>query len=110
MPDHRNNSLIWLLAGVAGGAAAGIVAGILYAPRSGDETRQLLHSKASEKRERLHHHAKRLRDRATEWADHSRDFLKRRNKSRSSGDSAPKAVEVGRATAGTVSRVTDVAS
>ena len=110
MQNHRNNSFIWLLAGVVVGAAAGIVAGILYAPRSGDETRQLLHSKASEKRDRLHHHAKRLRERATEWADYSRDLLKRTNKSRSSGDSAPKAAEAGRDTAGTVAKVTDVAS
>ena len=42
--DNGNNSILWFLAGLGLGA----VAGVLYAPRSGDETREALRSKAEE--------------------------------------------------------------
>ena len=47
MSDDRGNSLGWLLAGMGIGA----VLGILYAPKSGRETREALMSGAEEGRE-----------------------------------------------------------
>ncbi|HEV8048329.1 MAG TPA: YtxH domain-containing protein, partial [Terriglobales bacterium] len=44
MSDRDGNSFLWFLAGVGIGA----VAGVLYAPRSGDETREALRSKAED--------------------------------------------------------------
>lgn len=47
--DNTGDKLIWFFAGVAVGAAAGI----LFAPRAGHETRRLIGEKTSEGRDRL---------------------------------------------------------
>ena len=69
--DSSSNSFLWFLAGLGLGA----VAGILYAPRSGDETREALRSKAEEHREKLRHHARNVRSQASEWVDKGRDVV-----------------------------------
>ena len=46
MSDSNSNSFLWFLAGLGVGA----VVGVLYAPRSGNETREALRSKADEGR------------------------------------------------------------
>lgn len=71
MAENNSNSFLWFLAGLGVGA----VAGILYAPRSGDETRDVIRAKAEESRERLRHHADRARSQATDWVDRGRDML-----------------------------------
>jgi gas vesicle protein len=71
MSDDSGNSFLWFLAGLGLGA----VAGVLYAPRSGDETREALRSKAEEGRERLRHHAREARTQASDWVDRGRDVL-----------------------------------
>jgi gas vesicle protein len=71
MADDNGNSFLWFLAGLGLGA----VAGVLYAPRSGDETREALRSKAEEGRERLRHHAREARSHASDWVDRGRDVL-----------------------------------
>jgi gas vesicle protein len=71
MADENGNSFLWFLAGLGLGA----VAGVLYAPRSGDETREALRSKAEEGRERLRHHAREARSHASDWVDRGRDVL-----------------------------------
>ena len=47
MADSDSNSFLWFLAGLGFGA----IAGILYAPRAGNETREALRSKAEDGRE-----------------------------------------------------------
>jgi|SRR5580704_10711474 gas vesicle protein len=69
--DNGNNSILWFLAGLGLGA----VAGVLYAPRSGDETREALRSKAEEGRARIKHHAREARSQASEFVDRGRDVL-----------------------------------
>ena len=44
MADHESNSFLWFLAGLGVGA----VVGVLYAPRSGDEMRDVIRAKAQE--------------------------------------------------------------
>jgi gas vesicle protein len=79
MSDDSSNGSLWLLAGiglagVALGALAGVglgaLAGLMFAPRSGRETRKILRSKAEESRGRVRHHANRLREQAASWAEH----------------------------------------
>ena len=69
--DSSSNSFLWFLAGLGLGA----VAGILYAPRSGEETREALRSKAEEQGERLRHHARNARSQASDWVDRGRDVV-----------------------------------
>jgi gas vesicle protein len=71
MADDSSNSFLWFLAGLGLGA----VAGVLYAPRSGEETREALRSRAEEHGERLRHHARNARSQASDWVDRGRDVL-----------------------------------
>jgi gas vesicle protein len=71
MSDDSSSSFLWFLAGLGLGA----VAGVLYAPRSGDETRDAIRSKAEEHRDRLRHHAREARTQASDWVDRGRDVL-----------------------------------
>jgi gas vesicle protein len=71
MSDKDGNSFVWFLAGLGLGA----IAGILYAPRAGSETREALRSKAEEGREFVRDRARQARDQATGWADRGRDVL-----------------------------------
>ena len=71
MSDDSSNSFLWFLAGLGLGA----VAGVLYAPRSGDETREVLRTKAEEGRQRIRHHAREARSQANDWVDRGRDVL-----------------------------------
>ena len=73
MSDRNGNSLLWFLAGLGIGA----VAGILYAPRSGEETREVLRSKAEEGREYVRERARQAREQASEWADRGRETVNR---------------------------------
>jgi gas vesicle protein len=71
MSDSNGNSLVWFLAGLGIGA----VAGVLYAPRSGDETRQALRARAEDGREFVRDRARQARDQASTWADRGREVL-----------------------------------
>jgi gas vesicle protein len=71
MSENNNNSFLWFLAGLGIGA----IAGVLYAPRSGDETRQALRSRAEEGREFVRERARQAREQATGWADRGREVL-----------------------------------
>jgi len=71
MSDRDGNSLVWFLAGLGLGA----VVGVLYAPRSGSETREVLRARAEEGREYVRGRAREARDHASEWADRGRDAL-----------------------------------
>jgi len=71
MSDHDGNSFVWFLAGLGLGA----LAGVLYAPRSGDETREVLRAKAEEGREYVRNRARDAKDQASQWADRGRDVV-----------------------------------
>ncbi len=71
MADRDGSSFLWFLAGLGVGA----VVGVLYAPRSGDETREAIRSKAQEGTERMRQHARRAREQANEWMDRGRDVI-----------------------------------
>lgn len=71
MSDHDGNSFVWFLAGLGIGA----VVGVLYAPRSGDETRDALLSKAQEGRDKVRDQARKAREQAEDWMERGRDVV-----------------------------------
>ena len=71
MSDRDGNSFVWFLAGLGLGA----LAGVLYAPRSGSETREVIRARAEEGREYVKNRAREARDQATSWADRGREVV-----------------------------------
>jgi gas vesicle protein len=71
MSDRDSNSFVWFLAGLGLGA----VAGVLYAPRSGSETRDVLRARAEEGRDYMRSRARDARSQATDWVDRGRDVV-----------------------------------
>jgi len=71
MSDRDGNSFVWFLAGLGLGA----LAGVLYAPRSGSETRDAIRARAEEGREYVKNRAREARDQASVWADRGREVV-----------------------------------
>jgi gas vesicle protein len=71
MSDRDGSSLVWFVAGLGLGA----VVGVLYAPRPGTETREVLRARAEEGREYVRNRAREAREQATQWADKGRDVV-----------------------------------
>jgi gas vesicle protein len=71
MADRDGNSFAWFLAGLGVGA----VVGVLYAPRSGNETRDVIRAKAEESKEYVRGRARQAREQASEWVDKGKDIL-----------------------------------
>ena len=86
MAEDSGNSFVWFILGLGIGA----VAGVLYAPQSGRETRESLRQSAEEGRDYMVERAREARVQANQWVDRSRDVL---NKQR---DQFSAAVEAGR--------------
>ena len=86
MSDRSGSGVLWFLAGLGIGAAVGI----LYAPQSGTETREILMAKAEEGRDIIRKRARDAREQAEQWADRGKDVLKTQKESFRS------AVEAGR--------------
>ncbi len=63
----------WFIAGLGLGAAFGL----LYAPRSGEETRELLGRKAGESRDVVTRKSAEWRQQATDYMDRGRDVVSR---------------------------------
>jgi gas vesicle protein len=59
--------------GMLVGAIAGLIIGLLYAPRPGEESRELVRQKASEVRDKGLEFAERARDVATEAREKARE-------------------------------------
>jgi gas vesicle protein len=71
MAEREGNTFLWFLAGLGVGA----VVGVLYAPRSGDETRDVIRSKAQEGSDRARQQARRAREQASDWMDRGSDVI-----------------------------------
>ena len=71
MAERDGSGFLWFLAGLGVGA----VVGVLYAPKSGDEMRDVLRSKAQEGAERARHHARRAREQANDWMERGTDVI-----------------------------------
>jgi gas vesicle protein len=71
MSDRDSNSFGWFLAGLGIGA----LVGVLYAPRSGSETREALRARAEEGRDYMRDRARVAREQASEWVDRGRDVV-----------------------------------
>ena len=71
MSDNNGNSFLWFLAGLGVGAAVGV----LYAPRSGSETREALRSRADEGRDYVRSQTRQAREQAADWVDRGREVM-----------------------------------
>jgi gas vesicle protein len=72
MSENNNSSSFgWFLAGVGLGA----LVGVLYAPRSGSETRDVLRARAEEGRDYVRTRAREVRGQASEWVDRGREVV-----------------------------------
>jgi gas vesicle protein len=65
MSNRNGNGVLWFLFGLGIGTAVGI----LYAPQSGSETREVLMAKAEEGREFVKKRARDAREQAEQWAE-----------------------------------------
>ncbi len=70
MADDNGNSFLWFLAGLGLGA----VVGVLYAPKSGRETREEILHRAEEGRDYVKDRARQARDQAQQWVDRGREL------------------------------------
>ena len=73
MSDDTGSKVSYFLVGLG----VGTLLGILFAPKSGEETREYLKDKADEGREYAQRKARELRERAEELADRARDTVDR---------------------------------
>ena len=71
MSDRDGNSFVWFLAGLGLGA----LAGVLYAPRSGSETREVLRQRAEEGKDYVRNRAREAKEQASQWADRGREVV-----------------------------------
>jgi gas vesicle protein len=86
MADSVGSKVTYFLVGIG----IGSLIGLLFAPKSGEETRELLAKKADEGRDYAQRKARELRERADELIERSKDVAGRKK------DSISAAVEAGR--------------
>ena len=70
MSERNGHGFLWFLTGLGIGA----VVGLLYAPQSGSETREILMAKAEEGGEYLRQRAREAREQAETWAERGRQI------------------------------------
>lgn len=73
MADNESNGLGWFLAGLGIGA----LAGVLYAPKSGRETRDDLAAKAGDAKEKANQMVDQSKDQLNEYVDRGRDYYEK---------------------------------
>jgi gas vesicle protein len=86
MADNVGSKVTYFLVGLGVGA----LVGILFAPKSGEETREFLAKKADEGKDYAQRKARELRERADELIERGKDVAVRKK------DSITAAVEAGR--------------
>lgn len=86
MSDNIGSKVSYFLVGLGIGAAIGI----LFAPSSGEETREFLSAKADAGREYAQKKARELRERAEELIERSKDIISRQT------DAVSSAVDAGK--------------
>lgn len=86
MADNVGSKVSYFLVGLGVGA----LLGVLFAPKSGEETREYLTKRADEGREFAQKKAKELRDRADDLIERGKDVASRKR------DSIAAAVDAGR--------------
>src|SRR5271167_5115490 len=86
MADNVGSKVSYFLVGLGVGA----LVGVLFAPKSGEETRDYLNKRADDGREFAQKKAKELRDRADDLIEKGKDVASRKR------DSLSAAVEAGR--------------
>src|SRR5260370_14758054 len=77
MPDNVGSKISFFLVGLGIGA----LVGILFAPKSGEETREFLAQKADEGREYAQRKARELRERADDLVERGKQAASRQNES-----------------------------
>lgn len=81
MSDRENsNNFMWFLAGLGFGA----LLGVLYAPRSGRETRQAIRNTAQEGKEYIRKQGKEAREAMGEWVERGKEAVNRQKEQFSS--------------------------
>ena len=85
MEDESNSVGYFFL-----GLGLGVLAGVLFAPKSGEETRDLIRTKAGEGSDYVRRRGLELRDAATDALDRSKEGLRRQK------DNLSAAVEAGK--------------
>ena len=74
MSERDNgNSFMWFLAGLGFGA----LLGVLYAPRSGRETREAIRNTAVEGKDYIKSRGKEARDTVGQWVERGKDVVSR---------------------------------
>ncbi len=68
------NTFMWFLAGLGFGA----LLGVLYAPRSGRETREAIKSSAQEGREYVKNRGREARENMSQWVDRGKEVVSRK--------------------------------
>jgi gas vesicle protein len=86
MPDNVGSKVTYFLVGLGVGA----LMGVLFAPKSGEDTRDFLAKRADDGREFAQKKARELRERADELIERGKDVATRKR------DSLTAAVEAGR--------------
>ena len=66
-----SGGILWFLAGLGVGAAVGV----LYAPKSGQETRESIRAAAEESRDVVQERARKYKEQAQQWADRGKDVI-----------------------------------
>ncbi len=86
MASDEGHGFGWFLAGLGLGA----LLGVLYAPKSGEDTRRQIRDAAEEGRDYVTSQARRAREQANQWADKGREVIEKQKQQFSS------AVDAGR--------------
>jgi gas vesicle protein len=86
MADNDSSSIGWFLAGLGLGA----LVGVLYAPKSGRETRDTIMQSANQGREYINTRGQEVRGQVDQWVKKGKDTVSR------SRDQISSAVEAGR--------------
>jgi gas vesicle protein len=69
MSERNGSGALWFLVGIGIGA----VVGLLYAPQSGAETREILMAKAEEGRDFVRKRTREAREQAEQWAERGKE-------------------------------------